>query len=164
MSHHEGPCPTETVSCFRCRAMVCLCQSGIKVWVCAIWQPQVSPTGMCFGNLIRRNKSMCPLMHAGAHKKWDLQIMLSPKTMWPECCRMPVDASCWSINMVWSLISKSNMPTLCGCSRGAQGFLLVDERVTNWNVVWGLHSPKQKHVSLTLQEHTKIGSSSNAPS
>ena len=39
-------------------------------------------------------------------KHWIFKQMLSPKTMWPACCGMAVDASCWSINMVWSLISK----------------------------------------------------------
>ena len=37
--------------------------------------------------------------------------MLPPKTMRPECCGMLVEASCWSIDVVWSPINKPSRAT-----------------------------------------------------
>ena len=57
------------------------------------------------------NKGKCLLTTARAHKKLDLQVMLPPKTMRPECCGMLVEASCWSIDVVWSPINKPSRAT-----------------------------------------------------
>ena len=52
--------------------------------------------------------SVSSRLHA---KHWNFKQMLSPKTMWPACCGMAVDASCWSINMIWSQINKPSRAT-----------------------------------------------------
>ena len=69
----------------------------------------------CSGHLILWNKGKCLLTTASAHEVLDLQAMLSLslslKTMRSECCGMPVDASCWSIDVVWSPINKPSRVT-----------------------------------------------------
>ena len=66
--------------------------------------PSVTNRNGAFGIIFSGTKaSVSSRLHV---KHWIFKQMLSPKTMWPACCGMAVDASCWSINMVWSLISK----------------------------------------------------------
>ena len=116
--------------------MVCLCESGIKAWVSA--QPgnlKCHQPKWCSRHLIQWNKGKCLLTTANT-KRWIFKQMLSPKTMWPACCAMAVDASCWSINMVWSPISKLSKTT-CQPS--------VDVPVA-------YHSLAQRHILLLPNE------------
>ena len=71
--------------------------------------PSVTNRNGAFGIIFSGTKaSVSSRLHV---KHWIFKQMLSPKTMWPACCGMAVDASCWSINMVWSPISKLSRAT-----------------------------------------------------
>ena len=96
--------------------------------------PSVTNRNGAFGIIFSGTKaSVSSRLHV---KHWIFKQMLSPKTMWPACCGMAVDASCWSINMVWSPISKLSRAT-CQPS--------VDVPVA-------YHSLAQRHILLLPNE------------
>ena len=58
--------------------------------------PSVTNRNGAFGIIFSGTKaSVSSRLHV---KHWIFKQMLSPKTMWPACCAMAVDASCWSIS------------------------------------------------------------------